>query len=268
MKGLGVLVENAVLSIALLMLLGASSGCWQVPSGVAPSVAPPASAAPASGGSDSNAASSTISAQSPPLNESAASAPNNIAAASTLRVLNKMAIDLIKHFESWKPNSHEDPLGYCSIGYGHLIAKKPCADTTLGKFATPLTIDDGLELLAADTKVSAGVIRDNVKVRLDDNQHGALASFAFNLGADRFADSTLLRLLNGGEYELAAKEMPRWVKGKGKVLPGLVVRRACEQSLFFSSLRYDAKGEIDRDSCTTLGIAQSGGDLIDIEVGE
>ncbi|MDR1462222.1 MAG: glycoside hydrolase family protein [Azoarcus sp.] len=45
-------------------------------------------------------------------------------------------------------------------------------------------------------------------------------------------DSTLLKKLNVSDYAGAVDQFPLWNKGNGKVLPGLITRRAKERSLF------------------------------------
>lgn len=50
----------------------------------------------------------------------------------------------------------------------------------------------------------------------------------FNLGAGRLQTSTLRRRINQRDWTGAAAELRRWVYGGGKVLPGLVARRAAE----------------------------------------
>jgi len=59
----------------------------------------------------------------------------------------------------------------------------------------------------------------------------AIVDFTFNLGAGRLQTSTLRRRINQGDWVSAAGELRRWVYGAGKVLPGLVVRRAAEITL-------------------------------------
>lgn len=41
-----------------------------------------------------------------------------------------------------------------------------------------------------------------------------------------------MRLLRAGDVHGAAKQFDRWNRADGKVLPGLVVRRAAERDLF------------------------------------
>lgn len=70
-------------------------------------------------------------------------------------------------------------------------------------------------------------------VRLNINQYGALVDWAFNIGCGAAKSSTLIKRLNAGEdpNTVIANELPQWNKGGGKVLPGLVKRRAAEVKL-------------------------------------
>ncbi len=80
------------------------------------------------------------------------------------------------------------------------------------------------------------VINESVRVDLNQNQNDALVSFVRNVGADSFRRSTLLRLLNKGQYTLVPVELTKWIKARrdGKVVeaPALVKRRAAESELF------------------------------------
>ncbi len=49
-----------------------------------------------------------------------------------------------------------------------------------------------------------------------------------------FKKSTLLKLVNQGDFLAAAKQFGRWVNANGKKLPGLVSRREEEKKLFLS----------------------------------
>lgn len=184
------------------------------------------------------------------------------------RPLLPLALDLIKDFEGWSATAYDDPAGYCTIGYGHLISLRPCGNTDLGDFARPLTEAQGALLLQNDTTTSRLSIQSLVLVDLNDEQFGALTSFVFNIGKRNFAGSTMLRLLNAGEYELAAAQIRRWVRAGGQVLNGLIDRRACELTLFRGHLTYNTGGRFDRRSCIGLGAAPDAGSEIDIDLGE
>lgn len=64
---------------------------------------------------------------------------------------------------------------------------------------------------------------------------GAFNDFSYNLGNQAFCRSTAAQYLRDGKIRAACMEMGKWVKGRvnGKltVLPGLVKRRAVEQTI-------------------------------------
>ena len=67
-------------------------------------------------------------------------------------------------------------------------------------------------------------------------RQAALISFVFNVGAGALDASTLRRRLLAGEdpNTVVRSELPRWNKGGGRVMPGLVRRRDAEVALFLS----------------------------------
>lgn len=137
-----------------------------------------------------------------------------------------------------------------------------------------VTRDQSRAWLRADLAASCAVVDQAVKVPLNDNQFAALVSFCFNVGADNFRKSTLLKKLNAGDYAAVPGELAKWVKSKGKTMPGLVNRRAQEAALFgkgsfVSSAYVDAKPAappvVDKETVTwgagilaTLGAVFSG----------
>jgi len=78
------------------------------------------------------------------------------------------------------------------------------------------------------------------------HQFDALVSFAYNVGIGNLKSSTLLRKLNAGDYDGAALEFHRWKRSNGRVLPGLVRRRAAEALLFQGIADLDFDGNPDR----------------------
>ncbi|WP_250533566.1 lysozyme [Caballeronia sp. AZ10_KS36] len=94
----------------------------------------------------------------------------------------------------------------------------------------------------ADTRLTADLLRFGaavdglVKVPLTAQQKAALVDFSFNVGTGSLSTSTLLKLLNTGDYDGAAEQFTRWNIAAGKVMPGLVKRRARERSLFLTGV--------------------------------
>lgn len=131
----------------------------------------------------------------------------------------------LKQEEGFSSTRYWDHKGY-SIGYGHLI--RP------GENLTYVTEPQGEELLLQDVAWAEAVVRAKVRVPLTQNQFDALTLFAYNIGAGAFGSSTLVRLLNAGDYGGAAGQFGRWVNASGKELQVLVERREREQTLFES----------------------------------
>ncbi|MBB3745216.1 lysozyme [Rhizobium sp. BK591] len=187
------------------------------------------------------------------------------------RILN-VAIGLVKTFEGWDPNVYDDPVGYCTIGFGHLIAKARCGTLTdygLGDFSPELTVARGTELLIRDTIPARRIVQNLVEVNLTNRQFGALMAFVYNVGAKNFSKSTMLKHLNKGDYEAAAREFPRWVRAKGVVLNGLVRRRYCEQNLFRGYGQLRGNGLLDVSKCNAAsGVAPTNLQEVDVATGE
>ena len=87
-------------------------------------------------------------------------------------------------------------------------------------------------LLIRDLESSEGWVRRLIKTALTENQYSALTSFTFNVGVGALQRSTLRMKLNRGEVENAADEFPKWRITGGRILAGLVRRRAAEGALF------------------------------------
>lgn len=64
-----------------------------------------------------------------------------------------------------------------------------------------------------------------------DQATAAILDFAFNCGTGALQSSTLRKRINAGDVDGARTELMKWVRGGGKVLPGLVKRRAAECAL-------------------------------------
>ena len=59
----------------------------------------------------------------------------------------------------------------------------------------------------------------------------ALTSWSYNLGLTALRGSTLRKRVNEQDWEAARREIMKWTRGGGRVLPGLVARRRAEAAL-------------------------------------
>lgn len=136
------------------------------------------------------------------------------------------------------------PAGIWTVGYGRALQNQDKTRFLIGdkdkdeayRQFSALTIEQAEKMLDEDIAHFEAVVKKLVKVKLNENQRGALVSFVFNIGAQAFRDSTLLSLLNAGDYKNAAIQFARWNKCNGKVLKGLTIRREKERALFLENM--------------------------------
>lgn len=75
-----------------------------------------------------------------------------------------------------------------------------------------------------------------VTVPLNQNQFDALSSWTFNVGVGAACGSTLVKLLNQGQYTPACRELLKWNRAGGREVRGLTNRRTAEMSLCLKPL--------------------------------
>lgn len=141
--------------------------------------------------------------------------------------------DLIERFEGFSATVYQDAAGLWTIGYGHLV--KPGEPYHPYGPVKEITREQAAELFERDTAEARACVDGAVTVALTENQRAALVSFVFNVGCGAFRTSTLLAKLNRGDYDGAAAEFGRWKRAGGRVVPGLVARRATEAELFLTA---------------------------------
>lgn len=136
-------------------------------------------------------------------------------------------IELIKEHEGFRSAPYVCPGGVDTIGYGHTAG--------VDEFHPPITEEIAESMLLEDLAPCKLAIDVLVKVELNQNQFDALGSLIYNIGTDAFASSTLLKILNSGDYAAAAEQFLLWIYSDGQVLQGLVKRRRAEMNLFLSA---------------------------------
>ncbi|TNI52945.1 lysozyme [Aeromonas dhakensis] len=137
-------------------------------------------------------------------------------------------VTVMHHFENCKLKAYPDPGSKngepWTIGWGHTGPEvKPGLVWTQAQ-ADAAFLED-LHRFERD-------VGSLVKVPLTQGQFDALVSFAYNVGLASLNKSTLLSLLNVGDYAGAALQFHRWNKNDGQVMRGLTRRRAAEEGLF------------------------------------
>ena len=142
-------------------------------------------------------------------------------------------IALIKRFEGCKLYAYRDSVGVLSIGFGHT------KDVKAGMAITQAQAEQFLK----DDLRPVEQLLNNMHVNFTQNQFDALCSWVFNLGAGNFNKSTMKkRIVSGAHDTEITDEMIRWTRAGGRVLSGLVRRRADEANTFIGRTVYYVDG--------------------------
>jgi lysozyme len=147
--------------------------------------------------------------------------------------------NLIKKYEGYEDHVYKDAVNVLTAGWGttgpHINALK--AGTKITKKQAEAWFNEDVK--EVDDALNRLITIDDLPQACVD----AIGSLTYNIGTNALGRSTLLRLVNEGSWEKAASEFDRWNKAGGKVLKGLVRRRAEEKSLFLSGLADEGSEE-------------------------
>lgn len=149
------------------------------------------------------------------------------------------AARFIAKFEGFVDHVYRDAIDVETIGYGE-TDRGIIEQYRHGGISEP----EAFELLVRRVADFAEGVDQLVEVPLNDDQHAALTSFAYNLGLGALAESTLRQKLNVGNYEAVPSELAKWVYAGGRRLEGLVRRREAEADLFSGGAGGSGSGEV------------------------
>ena len=128
----------------------------------------------------------------------------------------------ITQWEAFRGNAYNYGVGTTTIGFGTTVGVKP---------GDKISVERALTTALADANKHGEAVRRCVKVPLFQYEFDAYTSLAYNIGQTAFCDSTLVKKANILNYAGACAEISRWNKAGGKVLRGLVKRRAAERAM-------------------------------------
>lgn len=128
------------------------------------------------------------------------------------------------------------PAGHPTQGYGTVFrpdGRKVTMDDA------PITRQQAEQWLKVDllNTYAPGVVRQCpilftlALTQSDWGKFNAIVDFAYNLGVGRLQTSTLRRKINAQDWAGAKEQLMLWVRGGGRVLPGLLKRRQAEVAI-------------------------------------
>lgn len=168
--------------------------------------------------------------------------------------ISQAGIDLMHRFEGCRNRPYLCPAHVWTIGYGHVlyqhqirlpVTRVEGKDTPMIRKEMPLKPEHNRvwskeeinDLFKKDVAhFERGVLRLAPSLAGNQGAFDACVSFAYNAGLGNFQRSQIRMRINRGDMEGAAEQFMTWVKGGGRVLPGLVKRRIAEKNLFLGTL--------------------------------
>lgn len=141
-----------------------------------------------------------------------------------LTVAGSLAVQTVGGFEGLRLAAYRDVVGVWTACYGETKGIRP------GMKFSKATCDN----LLVDSLIEheKGMRRCMKQPdRVPEKSYVAFVSFTYNVGIGAFCGSTLARKLNAGDLRGACNELPRWNRAGGRVVKGLVNRRADERSM-------------------------------------
>lgn len=141
-----------------------------------------------------------------------------------------LAAALCRPFEGLSLGPYICPAGYPTIGYG-TVWKPDGTKVTMNDPAITKETAEAWLIHELRHNYLAGVAKASPVLLKHPRALAAIADFAYNLGVARYRSSTLRRRVDAEDWPGVREQLALWVRGGGRVLPGLVKRRAAEAAL-------------------------------------
>lgn len=133
---------------------------------------------------------------------------------------------MIKAWEGCRLKAYKCPAGVWTIGYGHTEGVK--AGMNITQQQADAMFDEEIEKFERQVRP---LVAD---VTLTQNQYDALVSLAYNIGVGALRKSTLLKKVKANPNDPTIRTaFMQWIRGGGKILPGLQRRREMEAKHYF-----------------------------------
>jgi lysozyme len=147
-----------------------------------------------------------------------------------------LAAELCRRFEGFSAKPYLCPAGVWTIGYGSTYYangdKVTKDDPSIDReYAERLLMHELIHTYAPGAIRQCPILLTLAIKDKDWGKLNAIVDFCYNLGVGKLQTSTLKRKINQQDWDGAIEQLKLWVRGGGKVLRGLVIRRDAEAAL-------------------------------------
>lgn len=138
--------------------------------------------------------------------------------------LTAAAVALVGAWEGLRTVAYRDPIGIPTVCFGETRGVKMGDRYTVEECKAML----GDALIEFETGMRACLSNPDA---IPAKSYVAFLSLSYNIGTRAFCGSTVARRANAGDIKGACNAIPAWNRAGGKVVKGLVNRRAEEQRI-------------------------------------
>lgn len=136
----------------------------------------------------------------------------------------EIAKELARRFEGLRLKAYYCPAGVITIGYGATGNGVYLGQEITKDWAEKRLDEDVKKFLRGSAQACPAIV-------VSPQTWAAVSDFALNLGLGALRGSTLRKRINAEDWDAAKVEIRKWVRGGGKILNGLVIRRHAESLL-------------------------------------
>jgi len=141
------------------------------------------------------------------------------------------AAALCRRFEGFFPEPYLCPAGVPTIGFGTTHYPDGRAVRLIDPHIPLAQAEEYLQFELQTQSLRSVAALCPALPAWGSDAVAALVDFTYNVGSGNLAASTLRRKIAANNREGAKTELMKWVRGGGRVLPGLVRRRQAESSM-------------------------------------
>lgn len=148
----------------------------------------------------------------------------------TVSAVAALAIAVVGTWEGLRLYSYQDVIGVWTACYGETKGIRPGMRFTKEQCDAMF-----IESLAEHEAGMRRCLKDPDSI--PEKSYVAFLSLTYNIGTGGFCNSSLPRLINAGNIRAACNALPLFNRAGGRVVQGLVNRRAYEQRLCLEGLK-------------------------------
>lgn len=156
--------------------------------------------------------------------------------------ISKEGLIELANYEALAHTKYLDSVGVHTIGIGMTISEIP--DLNSWSWTKSLSTQECVDQYRASLKQYENAVNRALKVEVTQAQYDMLVSITYNIGVNGMAGSTFMKRINAKDTpERIVSAMKAWNKANGRILKGLVNRRAAEGKVFLTG-KYTNDGTI------------------------